>query len=121
MQILYKFLDCWPYEMRTRSLNEGQDIPKNWHCTEAEAIAARDARKTEVATEYNQFKVEAVMKLDKAEDQLRRAVSDIKTMLGVNVSSSAEASDDTGLDSFIELDVTIKGKYLHSYSRHIDL
>lgn len=107
--------------MRTRSLNEGQDIPKGWYYTEAEAISARDNRKIEVTAERNQFKAEAVMKLDEAEDQLRRAVLDIKTMLGVNVSSNAEASDDTGLDSFIELDVTIKGKYSHSFSRRIDL
>ena len=121
MQILYKFSDCWPYEIRTRSLKEGLDMPKGWYYTKAEAIAARDNRKIEVTAEYNQLKVEAVMKLDEAEDQLIKALSNIKTMLGVNVSSNAEASDDTGLDSFIELDVTIKGKYAHSFSRRIDL
>lgn len=121
MQTLYKFLNCWPYELRTRSLNEGQVMPKGWYYTEAEAISARDNRKIEVAAEYNQFKAEAVMKLDEAEDQLIKALTNIKTMLGVNVSSNAEASDDTGLDSFIELDVTIKGKHFHSYSRRIDL
>lgn len=93
-------------------------IRKGYFATKEEAETAWRTKKAAVAAEYKELKPAALQLLYEKAAYLQ----DVFATLGVAVYTEAEASDDTGLDSWIELAVSIQGENaLYSYTLRMDL
>ena len=117
MKMIYRMGTCG-YRMGSRSISVGAEIPNGWYDTpevaEVEFSKLRENRKNE----YQELLPQAIKILAQKKMKLMATIAN----LGCDVFTSAEASDDTGLDSWLTLEISLIGKFgSYSYSSKIDI
>lgn len=117
MRTIYKMRPCG-YRMGSRSISADAEVPFGWYdspeVAEVEAKKLREHRKIE----YNKMLPRAMKILEQKEKKLMETISN----LGCDVFTSAEASDDTGLDSWLTLEISLIGNFgSYSFSTEIQI
>ena len=117
MKMIYR-LDTWGYRMGSRSIPVDAETPFGWYdspeVAEVEAKKLQENRKNE----YEELLPQARKLLKQKELKLMETISN----LGCDVFTSAEASDDTGLDSWLTLEISLIGNFgSYSFSTEIQI
>ena len=117
MKIIYS-MSTGGIRMRNRSISVGEDIPLGWY--DSPEIAEVEFRKLREhrEIEYNKMLPRAMKILEQKEMKLMETIAS----LGCDVFTSAEASDDTGLDSWLTLEISLIGNFgSYSFSTEIQI
>lgn len=102
-----------------RSIEQGQDIPKGYYYTEEEALEVYRERVTLIKAERVTLEQQALDKFEAIQALYCDFTAKAK-QLDCSVYADGEASDDTGLDTYLSVDITVKGTYSHNYSFKLD-
>lgn len=117
MNIIYR-MSSGGYRMRSRHISTGEEIPKGWY--DSEYIAEMEFKKHQEnrRNEYKELLPQAMKILKQKEMVLMGTI----TNLGCDVFTSAEALDDTGIESWLTLEISLTGKFgLYSYTSDIQI
>lgn len=102
-----------------RSIEHNQDLPKGYYYTEFEAFKAYDDNMILFKAEHDKLEPQALAKFEALQDLYSDFISKAK-QIDCDVYPDGEASDDTGLDTFLSVDITVKGTFSHNYSFKLD-
>lgn len=102
-----------------RSIERGRDIPKGYYYTEEEALEVYRDRVTLIKAERVKLEQQALDKFEAIQELYCDFITKAKK-LDCYVYADGEASDDTGLDTYLSIEITVKGTYPHSYLFKLD-
>lgn len=105
------------YRMRCRSIPIGEEIPNGWYDSKGTAEVEYKKLQEKRRIEYKELLPQATKILEQKKQELIQFIDN----LGCDVYTSADAQDDTGLDSWLTLEISLDGKVgSYSYSTKID-
>ena len=117
MKMIYR-MGTWGNRMGSRSIPVDAEVPFGWY--DSPEVAEVEAKKLQEhrEIEYNKMLPRAMKILKQKEVKLMETISN----LGCDVFTSAEASDDTGLDSWLTLEISLIGNFgSYSFSTEIQI
>ena len=117
MKMIYR-MDTWGGRMGIRSIPVDAEIPKGWFDSQETAKVELKKLQENRKNEYAVLLPQARKILQQKETKLMATILN----LGCDVFTSAEAHDDTGLDSWLTLEISLIGKYgSYSFSTEIQI
>lgn len=117
MKMIYRMRTCG-HRMGSRSIPVGEDIPFGWY--DSPEVAEVESKKLQEnrRNEYKELLPQATEILEQKKLELLEAIGN----LDCDVYTSADANDDTGLDSCLTLEISLIGKFgPYSYSSDIQI
>lgn len=117
MKMIYRMRTCGN-RMGSRSIPVGEEIPNGWY--DSPEVAEVEFKKLQEnrRNEYKELLPQATKILEQKEMKLMETI----TNLGCDVFTSADAHDDSGLDSWLTIEICLSGKFgSYSYSSKIDI
>lgn len=117
MKTIYK-VNTGGNRMMIRKISAGAEIPSGWFDSQETAKVELKKLQENRKIEYKELLPQARKILKHKEMTLMATIGS----LGCDVFTSAEASDDTGLDSWLTLEISLIGKYgSYSFSTEIQI
>lgn len=99
----------WPYGFVTRRFEPGT-IPEGFYLTEEEARVAYRERQLVIADSRKLAQPKADETFRKIKEDYEQLLKSLKHKYGAELYPDASASDDTGLETYMTVDFTIKGE-----------
>ena len=89
-----------------RGIEKGARLPPNYYFTEEEAIAAVKAHKQ---AKFNLLK-----------EEYSNFVIQLQEKYGAEIYADGTASDDTGIETWLEVAITQRGAFIHKFADQLD-
>lgn len=99
----------------SRSIEKGVPLPLNYYFTEEEAIAAAKARNGGVAADRKIVEPLAQAKFNLLSEEYSNFVNQLQEKYGADIYADGTASDDTGIETWLEVVITQQGTYVHQF------
>lgn len=117
MKMIYRMRTCG-HRMGSRSIPVGEEIPNGWY--DSPEVAEVESKKLQEnrRNEYKELLPQATEILEQKKLELLEAIDNLEC----DVYTSAEALDDTGLDSWLTIEIRLSGKFgTYPYSSDIQI
>lgn len=101
------------------SIEQGQDLPKGYYYTECEALKVYNDYLILFKAEHAKLEQQALTKFQALQVLYGDFITKAK-QLDCSIYADGEASDDTGLDTYLTVEITVKGTYSHAYLFKLD-
>lgn len=110
------------YDLTTmpRSIEKGAPLPPNYYFTEEEAIAATKARNEAVKADRKIVEPLAQAKFNLLSEEYNNFLDQLQEKYGAEIYADGTAYDDTGLETWLEVSITQKGKFTHQFDYQLD-
>ena len=117
MRTIYRVRTCG-HSMGSRTIPMEGEIPNGWYDSQEIAAVEFNKHQENRINEYNELLPQAMKILEQKEMKLMATIAN----LGCDVFTSAEAQDDTGIDSWLTIEICLTGKFgSYSYLSKIDI
>ena len=103
-----------------RSIEKGTPLPPNYYFTEEEAIAAAKARIEAVEADRKAVEPLAQAKFNRLSAEFSIFVNQLQEKYNAEIYADGTASDDTGIETWLEVTITQKGTYTHQFTYQLD-
>ena len=101
--------ESWPYRLVTRRFEPGS-IPEGYYLTEEEAKEAYQERQKIISNSRKLSEPKADEIFKKIEEDYEQLLKSLKSRYGAELYPNGEALDDTGLETYMAVDFTVKGE-----------
>ena len=110
------------YDLTTmpRSIEKGTPLPSNYHFTEEEAIASAKAHNEAVKADRKIVEPLARAKFNRLAVEFNNFVNQLQEKYGADIYADGTASDDTGIETWLEVVITQQGTYVHQFVYQLD-
>ena len=103
-----------------RSIEKGTPLPPNYYFTEEEAIAAAKAHKEAIEADRKIVEPLAQAKFNLLKEEYSNFVIQLQEKYGAEIYADGTASDDTGLETWLEVVITQRGAFIHQFAYQLD-
>ena len=108
------------YNLMPRSIEKGAPLPPNYYFTKEEAIAAIKAHNKAIKADRKIVEPLAQAKFDLLSAEYSNFVNRLQEKYGAEIYADGTASDDTGLETWLEVIITQKGEFTHQFAYQLD-
>lgn len=112
--VVYKAYKDINGKIASRTLLDGQSLPKGCYWSESEALAAYDKRQAEKLADYSKYKPLALAKLDKLENDIKQLLKGSKCDLYFTYEGDSQGIYSESLEIAININN-------HEYTKQIEL